>query len=362
MKAALFGTACASILLFEVWANLNPIRSRLGLPELPLAAVYREPSGIAKDQHPTNNQSNAELGSSPAPANPSPDVAGYHPDDGKGLDLPAWIQAMSAVATGIATVFLVKITSRQAGFAEKQIEISGLQTTIYDLQATLMGRQTDIYERQANIAEGQREISDRQAGIAQRQTEIMASQRDISLATERAWVRADIRITGPVQVAQSAVTLSFEVDLINSGALPAYATRPDINVYPWGARTGVSDDHITYRWMRFKPDRVVRQSVIFPQQTVVLDYQGSIRVSEIEQASNTRGQGKDGFVAAIRGVVWYDYPGTDEVHSTIFHAHIVRKGEPGTPASWGTLPAEDGAFVPTVDLTVTHQIGETDAT
>lgn len=237
-----------------------------------------------------------------------------------------------------------------------------VQSWISGRQASLMRKQTDIYERQAEIAEGQRQISDRQANIAQRQTEIITSQRDISLATERPWVRADIRITGPVQIAQSAVTLSFEVALINSGTLPAYATRPDINVYPWGARTGVSDDHITYRWMRFKPDRVIRQSVIFPQQTVVLDYQGSIRVSEIEQALNTRGQGKDGFVAAIRGVVWYDYPGTDEVHSTIFHAHIVRKGKLETPASWETLPAEDGVFVPAVDLMVTHQIGETHAT
>ena len=194
------------------------------------------------------------------------------------------------------------------------------------------------------------------------QQQIMASQRDLSFFTQRAWVRADLKIAGPVQVSQGGVTFSFELEITNSGALPAYATRPDINVYPWGARTGVNDGHITYRWRQFKPDRVVRQAVVFPHQTVVFPYQGHIRVSEIEQASDTRGEGTKGFVIAIRGVIWYDYPGSSQVHSTIFHAHVVRRGEHETPANWETLPTEDGAFVLASDLAVALQIGETDAT
>lgn len=317
----------AAFVLIELWGNLNPIRTRLGLPELSSAALYRQPSRGTEGQQAANDQSNAEIRLPSAAANPSAEVAGRHSDDGKGLDWPAWIQALSAVATGIATVVLVSITSRQAGFAEKQVEISRLQTIIYE----------------------------RQAGL-------MTSQNDLSFATQRAWVRADVKIAGPVQVDQGGVTLSFELDLVNTGALPAYTTRPDINVYPWGATTAVNDVHITYRWARFKPDRVIRQAVIFPRQNVVFPYQGHIRVSDIEQASNTRGKGRDGFVIAIRGIIWYDYPGSSQVHSTTFHAHIVRRGECETPASWGNLPTEDGALIPASDLAVTLQIGETDAT
>jgi len=84
--------------------------------------------------------------------------------------------------------------------------------------------------------------------------------------------------------------------------------------------------HISYRWAQLRPNQVIRQAVVFPQQSVVFPYQGHIGVLEIEQASITRGQGRHGFVIAIRGIIWYDYPGNSQVHSTTFHAHVVRKG------------------------------------
>lgn len=313
--------------MLELWANLNPVRLRLGLPEIPSAAAYSEPSRTAQCQEAARNHDNAELGPLPAPTDPGSNPARRDADDGKSLDWPAWIQAASAVATVIATIFLVLITRRQAGLAESQIGISQLQTAISERQAALM-----------------------------------ASQNDLNSAVQRAWVRVAVRIAGPVRVAMGAVTLSFELELGNSGALPAYTTRPDTNVYPWGARTGLNDAHISHRWAQFRPNQVIRQAVIFPHQNVVFPYQGHIHVSEIEQASNTRGQGRDGFVIAIRGIIWYDYPGSSQVHSTTFHAHIVRRGERETPASWSTLPTEDGASVPASDLDVTLQIGETGAT
>ena len=53
----------------------------------------------------------------------------------------------------LTTILLVRITSRQAGLTESQLEFSRKQTT--------------IYERQADIAERQRQISDRQAEVTE---------------------------------------------------------------------------------------------------------------------------------------------------------------------------------------------------
>jgi len=147
VKAAFLGAFVAAFVLLEVWANLNPVRVRLGLPETLSAAVDREPRRVAKDQHTANDQGDAEPGTPTAAPNPGSDPTSHNADDGKGLDWPAWIQAASAVVSGIATVALVSITSRQAGLAESQVEISRLQVVTAERQAALMASQNDLRTR-----------------------------------------------------------------------------------------------------------------------------------------------------------------------------------------------------------------------
>jgi hypothetical protein len=239
------------------------------------------------------------------------------------------------------------IDKGQSENVAKSIAEAARAATAMERAAEAMGNVAIAMNEQRNIMVGQQEI--------------MASQRDISAVVQRAWVRADVKIAGPVRVVQDWISLSFILELANSGTLPAFAAKPDINFYPWGATSPVSDSHITERWARFRPERVQRQSVIFPQQIISHHYEGTFPVSDVDKALNRRGGGRQGFVISVRGVIWYDYPGTSQVHSTTFHSHMVRKGEPESPANWRNLPIDEG-IVPTDDLLVTNLIGETEAT
>ena len=152
MKAALLGAACATILLIEVWANLNAVRSHLGLPEIPSAASYREPSGIAENQHSTSDKGNAELGTPPESTNAASKPTNRNADDGKNSDLPAWIQAGAAAVSLIFTGFLALKTAKQVDIAEGQRQISDRQNAIMETQTALAAESLDIAIKQKEIA------------------------------------------------------------------------------------------------------------------------------------------------------------------------------------------------------------------
>ena len=193
----------------EVWANLNPIRSRLGLPEVPSATVYRKPSGIAENQHPASNEDDAEFGSSSAPTNPGASPASDNANDGKGLDWPAWIQAASAVATGIATIVLVSITGRQARLAGNQVELGKLQTAIYDRQAGIMDGQSKATERAADAAASSVRVAE-----------------DTLTISQRPWVTVDVGLVGPMTYTANGADFAFEYTMENVGNTPALRAFP----------------------------------------------------------------------------------------------------------------------------------------
>lgn len=148
VKSAIIGAACAVLILIEVWANLNPIRERLGLSETSSAAVYRQPRTDTERQEPPRNQRSAEIGPSSAATNPSANKSGGDSQKGNGLDITSWIQAISAFVTGVATIVLVRITGRQASISEGQLSIAN----------------TDRLDKRATCCNGDRRRSLAQAG------------------------------------------------------------------------------------------------------------------------------------------------------------------------------------------------------
>ena len=152
MKAALLGGVCVAILMLEIWANLNAVRSYLGLPEVPSAVSYREPSGITKNQRSANNQGDAELGPPSESTNAASKSADRNADDGKNSDLPAWIQAGAAAVSLIFTGFLALKTANQVNIAEGQRQISDRQAAIMETQTALAAESLDIAIKQKEIA------------------------------------------------------------------------------------------------------------------------------------------------------------------------------------------------------------------
>jgi hypothetical protein len=284
-----------------------------------------------------------------------------------------WTDKYEGPIAAVATVFIAIFTLTLWGATERLYQSAENELTefrnslrqnreIADQQVAKMEGSVQEAARAASAMERVATAMTEQRDLMHGQREIMTNQRDISAATQRAWVRADIKVAGPAKVSRGEVSITFTLELTNSGTLPAYTMGAELNVYPWGATTGLNDEHITDRWARFKPERVIRKAVIFPQQTVADLHGGVIQVSEIERADNSRGIGREGFVPTIRGAVWYDYPGNSQVHLTTFHVFVVKRGTPDMPSYWQTLPTDDGAIVPTDDLVVTSAFGETDAT
>ena len=253
--------------------------------------------------------------------------------------------------------------------SENDGAIVGLATVVLALFTFALWRATDKLWRSAEsqLIEFRRSVdasitaSDAavaSAAHASRQSEIMASQRDISIAIQRAWIRVDIKVGGPIRFAHGEVNAEIVVDLLNCGMLPAHADGPTISPYPWGStEAGSSEEFITRRINIFREGQVVRGAAIFPQQLVSERFYPSLRKSEIDSAVN----GLEGFVMSVRGAVRYNYPGSIEVHSTTFHIHILRKPDPNAPSVWRTIPTEDG-IIPASELFITNLLGETDAT
>lgn len=227
------------------------------------------------------------------------------------------------------------------------------------LQCWIAGRQAGLMRRQADIAEGQRQISDRQASVAQRQTEIMASQRDISLATERAWVKATVEIAGPITVENGQISGFFKLELFNTGVLPAYIDQYAISAHPWDLNEQTSQEpRIAFMIENYKASPFMRRRVIFPQQSIIEPVGATFTRSYTNFGTNTL----MGFVLTIRGAIRYDYSGTDLVHWTTFHVHVVRRPDPAISTYWQPIPTEDGTVVPVANLLVTSGMGETEAT
>jgi len=222
VKAAFFGAFIAAFVLVEIWANLNPVRMRLGLPELSSAALYRQPSGGTESHQAANDQSNAEIRSPSAAANPSPDIANRHSDDGKGLDWPAWIQAASAVVTGCATILLVRITGRQAGLTERQVEVSQLQTTIYRLQASIMDRQLVAAETASQAATMGAAVAQQSAEAAIESNQIS---RELFITEQRPWIDIDADTYSSLTWDKRGAHLSIMFQLTNVGRSPATDVR-----------------------------------------------------------------------------------------------------------------------------------------
>jgi hypothetical protein len=78
-------------------------------------------------------------------------------------------------------------------------------------------------DMRASIAEASRaaDAITEQRDLMRVQQEIMASQRDISAATQRAWVRVDVKIAGPIRIREEDITVYLGIELTNFGALPA---------------------------------------------------------------------------------------------------------------------------------------------
>jgi hypothetical protein len=125
-------------------------------------------------------------------------------------------------------------------------------------------------DTRASIAEASRAADTiaEQRDLMRVQQEVMASQRDISAATQRAWVRVDVKIAGPIRISEEDITACLGVELTNFGALPAYAEGPMILAYPLDLRVNSEVDVID-RLNIYRAQDMTTHTVVFPQQTVV---------------------------------------------------------------------------------------------
>jgi hypothetical protein len=272
------------------------------------------------------------------------------------------IGAIATVAIAIFTPALWGAARRLYRFTEDELAEfrNSLRQSreIADERAAKMEGSVEEAARAARALADLAAVMGEQRDLLRGQQEIIASQRDISSVTQRAWVRVAVRVAGPVQFAKGAVSAPLVLELLNGGALPAHADRPFIKAYAWGSTEATSSEQsITERINRYRGERAARGAVVFPQQPVSAPFFVSLGKPEIERASNVLG----GFVLAIRGAVRYRYPGSGATHSTAFHVHILRNPDPATPSGWRTIPTEDGV-VPASDLFVVNLMGETQAT
>lgn len=281
-----------------------------------------------------------------------------------------WAEKYEGPIGAIATVFIALFTLTLWAATEKLWQSAENQLAefrnslrqsreIADEQVAKMEGSVQEAARAAHAMEDVAISMNAQRDLMHGQHEIMSSQRDISLATQRAWITADVEIAGPAKVADGGGEVSGSVTLIlrNTGVLPAYTDQPEVGFYPWGSAN--DENMATLRISSFVAQPVVRKSAIFPQQPVTEEVHWSLRVPEIEKAMNTLG----GFVVVMRGAIRYDYLGATETHFTTFHVHVLRKQESTLPIrGWRTIPTENGVSVPADELFVTHMMGNTQAT
>lgn len=320
MKAALLGAVCATVLLLEVWANLNPIRSRLGLPEVSLAAIYRKPSGIAENQHSAGDKSDAEHGTPPAPANPSTSPTGDNADNGKGLDWPAWIQAASAIATGVATIVLVSITGRQARLAGNQVELGKLQTAIYDRQASIMDGQLKATERAADAAASSVRVAE-----------------DTLTISQRSWITVDVRLVGPMTYTANDANFAFEYTMENIGNTPALRAFPQPILYDKTKRMPSEDIVLTnYIMSRGDPTEDPLGFTIGPKAKHVFTMRQHISRKSIEETRKSykiNGLATNILPVKFVGVVTYRSVVSKKQHETSFYYDIMKLND-DDPRFW----------------------------
>lgn len=187
----------------------------------------------------------------------------------------------------------------------------------------------------------------------------MASQNDLNFAVQRAWVRTDVKVAGPIKVIGSEISGSFTLELLNTGSLPAYVDVSCKTALCWDMNPATSDDpRITYVINGYKTAPLTRRGIIFPQQMVSEPYTIVIRKDAADIAKNIM----MGLVAVLRGAIRYDYPGSIQTHFTTYHVHVMTTPGPAAALSVHPIPTDDGTVVPVSHLFVTNQVGETEAT
>ncbi len=312
MKAALFGAVCATILLLEVWANLNPLRSRFGLPELPSAAVYGEPRSIAKNQHPTNDQGDAEPDVPTAATNPGTNPTSHKPNDGKGLDWPAWIQAGSALATVATALLLVRISGQQATFAGEQVKLT----------------------------EGQLKSTQTAAEAAVQSNNIS---REFFIVEQRPWVAVAAVANGSLTWNEHGANFSVLVTLTNVGKSPATEVFFEATTFlagdeePLIALNGYCGSVVL---RRDKPS--LYGMTIFPGKDEIVNFSLAVNRDYVKRFVLF---GEDWFIPFIRGCVTYRASGFTDLKFTGM-LYTVAEVKPEHPNAAFALRVCNGDLLP----------------
>ena len=176
-------------------------------------------------QHSGNAPSSAPETSSPSPTGQPKDenrIAAKPENEGEWYTRPDWWVAgftgLLFIATAglwFFTALLWSTTRRAVSDGERSVKAA------IEVAAATRGHIQEA-ARAATAMENVSVAMNKQRKLMQGQQAIMTSQRDITLATERAWVRVTVKVAGPITVENGQINGFFTLELFNTGVLPAY--------------------------------------------------------------------------------------------------------------------------------------------
>jgi len=244
----------------------------------------------------------------PASTDPSPNPVSGNSDSGKNFDLPAWLQAISAIVGTGTAIFLASVTKRQ-------VSLSKVQTGLMDGQLKATERAADAAASSVRVAE------------------------DTLTISQRPWVTVDVRLVGPMIHTANGADFAFEYTMENVGNTPALRAFPQPILYAKTKRMPSEDIVLTnYITSRADPTEDPLGFTIGPRAKHVFTMRQHISRENIEETRKSytiNGLTTNILPIKFVGIVTYRSVVAKARHETSFYYDIMKLNDDDPPVLVG---------------------------